>query len=90
MLLTQKADAIEDLARSGSRRFEALFQIRILPLQTVDSFGVHACPARRRLERLYASFGLKRTLPKRCKLVSEVAYELLKLFKSFKLRTFAV
>jgi hypothetical protein len=90
MLLTKEADTIENLTRSGSRGFETLFQIRVFDFQTFDSFGIYPRTTRRRLVRFHTSFGLKRSPPERCKLVSEVYYELMQLFESLKLRTFAV
>ena len=90
MLLAQETDTIENLARSGPRGFETLPEIRIFHLQTLHSLRIYSRAARRGFKCLHAGLGLKRAPPECRKLVSQMSYELLQLFKSFQLRTFAV
>ena len=90
MLLPQEANAIEHLARPGTSGFKPFFQLGVLHLEPLHPLGMHARATRSGLERFYSCFGVKSTPAESCKLVAEVSHELLQIFKSFELRTFAV
>jgi hypothetical protein len=90
MLLAKKANTVEHLPRSRARGFEALFQVRVFPFQTLHTLGIHPCAAGRGFELLHTSFSLKRATPESCELVSEMMDELLKLLECLNLRTFVV
>lgn len=90
MLLAEKTNTVEDLTRARAGGVETLFQIRVLPLQPLDTLRVDPRSARRRLELLHPGFGLKCTTSERRELVAQVTDELLELLECLELRTFAV
>jgi hypothetical protein len=90
VLLSQEPDAVENLSRSRPRRFEPLFEIGILDLQTLDTFGVHPRSTGRTFERLEPRLGLKGAPPECRELFAKMPHELLKLLECLQFRTFAV
>lgn len=90
MLLPEEADAIENLAGSGARRFEALFQLGVFHLQFFHALGADAHAARGRIDRLDSRLRLKRAATEARQLIAKMANELLKLVEGKRVRTFAV
>ena len=90
MLLSQEPHAIQDLAGSGARRFQALFQFCVLRLESLDSFRIDSTAACSGIERFDASLSLHRAFSEHGKLVSKMTDELLKFVECLNFRTFAV
>jgi hypothetical protein len=91
VLLSQEPNAIEHLASSAAGFFEAQLQIRVLPLEFVDSFRARACGPRRRLERFDSRLGVKRATAERRELVTKVTNQLVEIGKRlFQLSLFVV
>jgi len=90
VLLPKKTNPVENLASSGTGQLEALPQLGILQLEPLDALWRELGPARRAIDGLHASFGLKRTTPKARQLLAQVSDKLLKLRKRFDFRTIAV
>ena len=90
MLLPEKPNPVEHLARSSARRFQPFSELRVFKLEPLDALGRQFRAAARAFNRLHTSFCLKRSAAKGRQLVAEVTDELLKLEKRFDFRTIAV
>ena len=90
MLLPEKANTIEYLARSRPRGLDALFQLGVFYLQFLHALGAYSRTARGCVNRFHSRLGLERTAAEARELVSQVSDELLELAERRCVRTFAV
>jgi hypothetical protein len=90
MLLPQKANAIEYLARSRPSRLQTLLQLGVFSLQLLHSLRAYSRTARGRVDRLHSRLRLKRAAAETRQLVSKVSNELLELAERRCVRTFVV
>jgi hypothetical protein len=90
MLLSKKANPLENLTGALPRYVEPLPEVGILLLQLVEALGAYMALARCTIDCLDPRFSLKRTTPEVCKLFTEMPDELLQLVEGFDVRTFVV
>lgn len=81
MLLPEKPDAIEHLARASPGLFQTGLEFGVLALESIDVLRTHAFGAGNALQCLYSRFGLLRAATKRRQLVAKMADELLEIAK---------